>query len=114
MGILLLAPLIVPLLLIAGWLTAMKLYGTPRWVLLGCCAALPVLCVVAGGIAGGVEDRRLPSGCQDGTVVGLECGFGVGRLAGYLAATTGTATLVVLAVISLIVWKVRGRVPARR
>ena len=49
----------------------------------------------------------MPSGCRDGTVVGLECGYGLGRFAGYLAAFTGVATLALLPVISLIVWKVR-------
>lgn len=105
--VILLLPLVLPLPVIAGWLTALRWHGMPRWVIFGCCAALPVLCVVVGIVAGDAEDRRLPSGCRDGTVVGLECGFGIGRLAGYLAAFTGTATLALLAVISLIVWKVR-------
>jgi hypothetical protein len=107
--VLLLLPLVVPLLVIAGWLTALRWYGLPRWVFLGCCAALPVLCLVMGSVAGSAEDRRLPFGCGDGTLVGLECGFGIGRLAGYLGAFTATATLALLAVVSLIVRKVRSR-----
>nr|WP_296064044.1 hypothetical protein [uncultured Actinoplanes sp.] len=107
--VMLLLPLVVPLVLIAGWLTALRWRGLPRRVLLGCCAALPVLCVVVGIIAGDAEDRHLPPGCRDGTVVGIECGFGIGRFAGYLAALTGAATLALLVVISSIVWKVRSR-----
>ncbi|UQU66789.1 hypothetical protein COUCH_11195 [Couchioplanes caeruleus] len=105
--VILLLPLFVPVLLIAGWLTALRCHGVPRSVLFGCCAALPVLCVVVGTILGNAEDRQQPPGCRDGTAAGLECGFGVGHFAGYLAAVTGTATLALLAVVSFIVWKVR-------
>ncbi|MEV4705082.1 hypothetical protein [Actinoplanes sp. NPDC049316] len=107
--VILLLPLLVPPVLIAGWLTALRWRGAPRRVLFGCCAALPVLCVVAGMIAGDAEDRTLPAGCRDGTVAGLECGYGLARFTGYLAAATGTVTLVLLAVISVIVWTVRNR-----
>ncbi|MEU8820834.1 hypothetical protein [Actinoplanes sp. NPDC048796] len=105
----LLLPLVMPLLVIAGWLSALRCHGRPRWMLLGGCVALPVLCLVVGGIAGDAEDRRLPLGCGDGTVAGLECGFGIARFAGFLGAVTGVATLAVLVVISAIVWTVRRR-----
>ena len=99
----------VPLLLIAGWRTALHFHGVPRRIFFGCCAALPVSCMVVGVVAGDAEDSRLPSGCRDGTVGGLECGFGIGRLSGYLPAVTGTVTLALLTAISLIIWKVRSR-----
>lgn len=101
--------LAVPLLLIAGWCAALRFHGVPRWMFFGCCAALPVLCVVVGVVAGDAEDSRLPSGCRDGTAAGLECGFGISSLSGYLPAFTGTVTLALLTAISLIVWKVRSR-----
>jgi hypothetical protein len=81
--------------------------GVPRWIFFGCCAFLPVLCVVVGVLVGDAEERALPSGCRDGTIVGLECGFGIGRFAADLAAFTGTVTLALVAITSLIVWRVR-------
>lgn len=101
--------LAVPLLLIVGWCTALRFHGVPRWIFFSCCAALPVLCVVVGVVAGDAEDSRLSSGCRDGRVAGLECGFGISRLSGYLPAFTGTVTLALLTAISLIVWKVHSR-----
>jgi len=100
-------PLAVPLLLVAGWFTVLRWRGVPSWAFFACGVALAVSCVVAGMVAGDAEDRGLPSGCRDGSMAGLVCGYGVARGAGYLAAVTGTATLMVLAVISLIVLLVR-------
>jgi len=107
--VIMLLPLAVPLLLVAGWFTALRCRGVPRWLLFSCCVALPLLCVVVGVVAGDAEDRQLPYECRNGTAVGLECGFGISRFAGYLASFTGTATLALLAAVSLIVWTVRSR-----
>ncbi|MFF5078901.1 hypothetical protein ACFY36_17750 [Actinoplanes sp. NPDC000266] len=105
----LLLPLAAPVLLVVGWFVVLRRRGVPGWAFFGCGAALPVLCVVAGVVAGRAEDRALPSGCRDGTIVGLECGLGLGRLGGYLGAATATLTLVALAAVSLIVWWIRRR-----
>lgn len=105
--LMLLSPLVAPFLLVVGWFAMLRWRGVPNWAFFGYGATLPVLCMVTGTVAGHAEDRAQSPECRDGIVVGLECGFGMGRGPWYLAAITGSATLALLAVVSVAVWQVR-------
>jgi formate hydrogenlyase subunit 3/multisubunit Na+/H+ antiporter MnhD subunit len=107
--VLLLLPIGVPLALVAAWLAALRWRGVPRWGFFATSVPVVAMCPVIGGIAQAVEDRGLSYECQTGVAAGVECGFGLARLAGYLAAGASVATLLVLAVASLSIHHYRAR-----
>lgn len=105
--IVLLLPVAVPIVLVAAWLLVLRRRGTPGLPFFAAGLGPVLLSVVAGAVAGAAEDRGLPDGCGTAALRGLECGFGVGRLAGLLGAVTGLGCLALLAVVSAILRLVR-------